>query len=139
MRYIFKRKTKNFIKILNHNSEVLLIKMSTKAKSNIYYENNKQYMNILIDDDFRKILDDIKSQSETFLECNTKFKDNMKDQDILQIKIDNQVTIMKNNIYMLKNTIQPEEPIEILLELSYIWINDYMWGFTWKTKYIKLN
>ena len=139
MKYIFKRKTKNFVKILKNDMEPLIIKMNTIAKSKIYIENIKQYLNILINNDFKKILEDIKNQSECFLECKTKYKNNMKEQDILRIKIDDQIKIMKNGIYVLKNTIQPEDKLEINLELSFIWMNEHMWGFTWKTKYIKLN
>lgn len=143
MHYVFKRKTDSLIKISNVDNEQLILKLNTITNSSIYESNNKKYVDIKIDYAISDIMCQIYTQSLNYLQINhdkfnQRYKNQIQKENILTIKIDKNLTITKNEFIVPSNTLKISDNIESIIELDYIWINKYMWGFVWKTKYIKI-
>lgn len=145
MSYFFKRKNETLINIRKINNDPLLLEVNTCNTSKVYEDSNKFYINIEINEYMRNILKDIQEQSEIYIQnnykYNSKFKTSLINDNEMKVKlVKNKLDILNYDnkritIYELSNNQQ----ISLTLHLEFIWINDFKWGFSWKTHHIKVS
>lgn len=144
---IFKRKHNipTLINIYSNENKSLVLDLNTITLSKIYNQNEKYYINVLIDDKFMDMFDDIIQECECYMMANNlKLKrciDTKK--DILKIKIMRrygrfQLKVNSDN-FITPSTIDENMNVTLRLHLEYIWMNDKQWGLVWKCKEIDVN
>ena len=137
--YSFKKKTKNLIKIFKDDKDVIL-ELNTTCKSSIQ---NDHYIDVLLNDELIELMNTIQERSHNFLKKysyleSQRFKSTI-NKDYMTIKIDTNALIKsKEGSRITKYCLEKNQTVKTILRLNYIWINEYMWGFIWKTNDISI-